>query len=648
MSTEMSEELKQDMINNKEALLISKDNYAYDCTFKVGINERTFTALKALLAHLSPVFKGQLFGQFKEASQGRDEAISLLQCDADAFECILRASYGLNPNIKESNVMALFEQSKYYRIPMLEKECTKWLENNLNAQNVLTILNTGYLLGLIDITKENRDRLTMSNTQDNKDSSDSDSDVKDGNEVKTDDENDSDSDSDNKNDNDVVVTVQDNSQMEMTKASTSMNISTNAILKIKNNNEIHDLSSLHIKCLSIICANPDIVLKNDYFWQELHINVIIYIISNDYFNVNEEKLWDVLSKWAQEQYQKTFTKAMKDNMHNDSDEKGGIDVAIKKERKNVLEPPISQIPTTYQVAQSFSNVKYNQSIMYSHTQSNVNNKDNNNTNNNSNSKCLYCEKMNCKLAGSMPLLLMQPLIQHIHFTLMSAKYFANNVENWLLRDDLVFIYKRLCCKEFVDKENDWVNHDARISFDPNSTVLATYQKQSLKTFFDKGYQYKLVEASCELKKAKYLCYEESKKPVEIWSNVPMKECNDQWFIIKLKISNTVIKHICSIGENTTLQFQWKNKEASENTPKNVQFFNCQCDSSTMDVKVEKLSDSDWQLITEWQSQQTGDVQTFNVNVNQLNSPFIKIKIVDLYGGEDNFPLVQDLKILPNW
>eukprot|EP01084_Bolivina_argentea_P168614 292373_1 len=131
----------EDMLSNK--------NNICDTIFIIGPEKKKMYGLRALLANISPVFKAQLYGNFKESSL--NEEIEYPTISAVVFECILRVSFGLNPLITEHTAVPLIEASHMLQIQPLQRECQYYLQHCINPENVLFLLNSAYCLSSLDL-----------------------------------------------------------------------------------------------------------------------------------------------------------------------------------------------------------------------------------------------------------------------------------------------------------------------------------------------------------------------------------------------------------------------------------------------------------------------------------------------------------------
>ena len=84
--------------------LALKKGKCADVTFQIGTEERCINCSR--LAFISPVFEGMLFGE----CQGRPDPAEpiILECiTLDAFDCIIKYAYGINPEITPKSIFSL-------------------------------------------------------------------------------------------------------------------------------------------------------------------------------------------------------------------------------------------------------------------------------------------------------------------------------------------------------------------------------------------------------------------------------------------------------------------------------------------------------------------------------------------------------------
>jgi len=130
--------------------MMSNSTDLCDTIFVCGPEKKKMYGLRALLANISPVFKAQLFGSFKEAQS--DSLIEYPTIASPVFACILRVSFGLDPCITEHTAVPLIEASNMLQIEALQHECQYFLKHCINDSNVLFLLNSAYSLSSLDRT----------------------------------------------------------------------------------------------------------------------------------------------------------------------------------------------------------------------------------------------------------------------------------------------------------------------------------------------------------------------------------------------------------------------------------------------------------------------------------------------------------------
>ena len=145
--TTLSKNFQNAQIKWMEDMLINKKQLC-DVIFVAGSEKEKLYGLRALLANISPVFKAQLFGNFRESSL--DEVIEYPTISSSVFKCILRVSFGLDPQITEHTAVGLIEASNMLQIEPLQRECQYFLQHCINEKNVLFLLNSAYCLNSLD------------------------------------------------------------------------------------------------------------------------------------------------------------------------------------------------------------------------------------------------------------------------------------------------------------------------------------------------------------------------------------------------------------------------------------------------------------------------------------------------------------------
>ena len=93
-------------------------------------------AHKYVLAISSPVFFAMFYGHMADAAR----TVELADCDYDSFLELLRFVYCDEAELTGSNVTQVLYLAKKYMIPALSEQCTKFLQENLDASNVFVVL----------------------------------------------------------------------------------------------------------------------------------------------------------------------------------------------------------------------------------------------------------------------------------------------------------------------------------------------------------------------------------------------------------------------------------------------------------------------------------------------------------------------------
>ena len=93
-------------------------------------------AHKYVLAISSPVFFAMFYGHMADAAR----TVELADCDSDSFLELLRFVYCDEAELTGSNVIQVLYLAKKYMIPALSEQCTRFLQENLDANNVFVVL----------------------------------------------------------------------------------------------------------------------------------------------------------------------------------------------------------------------------------------------------------------------------------------------------------------------------------------------------------------------------------------------------------------------------------------------------------------------------------------------------------------------------
>ena len=109
------------------------DGKCADVTFEIGKEERSVSG--TLLAFISPVFEGMLFGALKNTRPDPSVPIEISHIDPEAFDCIINFAYNNNPKITVNSIFPLILACQRYQIDALCHSCLELLRTNLNARN---------------------------------------------------------------------------------------------------------------------------------------------------------------------------------------------------------------------------------------------------------------------------------------------------------------------------------------------------------------------------------------------------------------------------------------------------------------------------------------------------------------------------------
>ena len=93
-------------------------------------------AHKFILAISSPVFFAMFYGEMAESR----DVIEIPDCSSESFLELLRFLYYDDVWLTGGNVIEVLYLAKKYMIPSLSDECSKFLQENLNTQNVFCVL----------------------------------------------------------------------------------------------------------------------------------------------------------------------------------------------------------------------------------------------------------------------------------------------------------------------------------------------------------------------------------------------------------------------------------------------------------------------------------------------------------------------------
>ena len=99
-------------------------------------SRKMIQAHKFVLAIGSPVFYAMFFGEMAETKN----SIELPDCEYESLLELFRYLYTDEVNLTGSNVMHVLYLAKKYMLPSLADKCSAYLQENLEASNVFSIL----------------------------------------------------------------------------------------------------------------------------------------------------------------------------------------------------------------------------------------------------------------------------------------------------------------------------------------------------------------------------------------------------------------------------------------------------------------------------------------------------------------------------
>jgi len=97
---------------------------------------KVIPAHKFVVAISSPVFYAMFYGQMADTT----DTIALPDCEFESLLELFRCMYSDEVNLTGSNVMRVLYLAKKYMVPSLADKCTAYLQDNLEASNVFSIL----------------------------------------------------------------------------------------------------------------------------------------------------------------------------------------------------------------------------------------------------------------------------------------------------------------------------------------------------------------------------------------------------------------------------------------------------------------------------------------------------------------------------
>ena len=101
-----------------------------------GSERKKIPAHKLLLAISSPVFYAMFYGELAETK----DSVEISDCSYESLLELFRFIYSDEANLTPDNVMQLMYLAKKYMLPSLADKCSAYLQENVDASNVFTIL----------------------------------------------------------------------------------------------------------------------------------------------------------------------------------------------------------------------------------------------------------------------------------------------------------------------------------------------------------------------------------------------------------------------------------------------------------------------------------------------------------------------------
>lgn len=144
----------------QSSIFMFENKIATDVCFEVGLPDQStvdITAHKYALISRSPVFEAMFCGSMIENNCNVNcgaQKIRISDVEPEAFQEALRWIYCETSSITPSNVSSVLYTSKKYMLPQLSAACMSFLEQNLNMENVCSILDQGLLYDELELTNK--------------------------------------------------------------------------------------------------------------------------------------------------------------------------------------------------------------------------------------------------------------------------------------------------------------------------------------------------------------------------------------------------------------------------------------------------------------------------------------------------------------
>ena len=116
-----------------------------DVTLQIGEEQRSVNG--AVLAFISPVFEGIMFGAMGNTRPDPSVPIQIKNIEPETFDCIVKFAYNNDPEIYLYTLFPLIMACEKYQIDGLLKCCRKCLSANLNSSNFLDYFKEAVSMG---------------------------------------------------------------------------------------------------------------------------------------------------------------------------------------------------------------------------------------------------------------------------------------------------------------------------------------------------------------------------------------------------------------------------------------------------------------------------------------------------------------------
>ena len=101
-----------------------------------GSESKNIPAHKFVLAISSPVFYAMFYGKLAD----KKDSVEIFDCEFESLLELFRFIYSDEANLTPDNVMQLMYLAEKYMLPSLADKCSAYLQENLDASNVFTVL----------------------------------------------------------------------------------------------------------------------------------------------------------------------------------------------------------------------------------------------------------------------------------------------------------------------------------------------------------------------------------------------------------------------------------------------------------------------------------------------------------------------------